>query len=130
MVGVLVFSVAEMGGGSVESAIRKAAERSGERLAKERAGAPWNLAPYPGVAGAWSWTVSAASPTSGPSGSAVSIVPRWYLPATDTWIAQFRIGVPPDMEPDRFVTDVLKSLTTSREPRCYETRLRELGGIR
>ena len=31
---------------------------------------------------------------------------------------------------DRFVDEVMRSLTTSREPRCYETRLRELGGIR
>lgn len=121
-VGVLLFSIAELGGGSAESAIRKAAERSGERYAKERAGAPWSLAPYPAVSGAWSWTVPAAP--------AASILPRWYLPAGDTWIAQFTIGVPPDVVTDRFVDEVLRSLTTSREPRCYEARLRELGGIR
>jgi hypothetical protein len=109
-----------MGGGSAENAIRKAAERSGELYARERAGAPWSLTPYPGAPGAWSWTVPAAG----------SIIPRWYLPAGDAWIAQFTIGVPPEVVADRFVADVLTSLTTSREPRCYEARLRELGGIR
>src|SRR4030095_12798712 len=42
------------------------------------------------------------------------------------WSAQFTIGVPPEVVADRFVADVLMSLTTSREPRCYEARLREL----
>ena len=121
MVGVLLFGIAEVGGGSVESAIQKAAERSGELYAKQRAGAPWSLMPYRGVPGAWSWTVPAAG---------ASIVPRWYLPAGGAWIAQFTIGVPPEVNTDQFVADVLKSLTTSREPRCYEARLRELGGIR
>jgi hypothetical protein len=117
---VVLFGIAELGGGSAESAIRKAAERSGERFTRERAGAPWSLAPYPGAAGAWSWTVPTVA----------SIVPRWYLPAGDAWIAQFAIGVPSEVVADRFVDDVLNSLTTSREPRCYEARLRELGGIR
>ena len=120
MVGALFFGIAELGGGSADNAIRKAAERSGELYAKERAGAPWSLTPYPGSTGVWSWTVPAAS----------SIVPRWYLPAGGAWIAQFTIAVPPEVVADRFVDDVLKSLTTSREPRCYEARLRELGGIR
>jgi len=120
MVGLLFFGIAELGGGSAESAIRKAAERSGEVYAKERAGAPWSLAPYPGTPGAWSWTV----PTS------ATIVPRWYLPAAGAWIAQFTIAVPPEVVVDRFVDDVLRSLTTSREPRCYEATLRQLGGIR
>ena len=120
MVGVLFFGIAELGGGSADSAIRKAAERSAELYANERAGAPWSLTPYPGSPGVWFWTVPAAG----------SIVPRWYLPAGDAWIAQFTIAAPPEVVADRFVDDVLRSLTTTREPRCYEARLRELGGIR
>ena len=51
MVGILFFGIAELGGGSADNAIRKAAERSGELYAKERAGAPWSLTPYPGSPG-------------------------------------------------------------------------------
>jgi hypothetical protein len=58
------------------------------------------------------------------------VIPRWYVPAGGDWIAQFSIAVPPDVESDGFVTTVLTSLTTSREPRCYEARLRELGVVR
>jgi hypothetical protein len=61
---------------------------------------------------------------------ASAIVPRWYLPAGGSWIAQFTIAVPPEVVADRFIDDVLRSLTTSREPHCYEATLRQLGGIR
>jgi hypothetical protein len=127
VVSAWVFNIAELGATSADGAIRKAAEQSGAVYAKERAGAPWTLTPYPPVPRAWSWLVP-VTPTT--SASAASIVPRWYVPAGDAWIAQFAIRVPPAMETDAFVTDVLTSLTTSREPRCYEARLRELGAVR
>lgn len=127
LVGILLFNVAELGAVSMEAAIRKAAERSGELYLKERGGAPWTLTPYPKIAGAWKWTVEGT--VSGPSGSVIRIIPRWYLPVGDTWLAQFSIGVPSDVDNDAFVTAVLRNLTTSREPRCYEQRMRELGGI-
>jgi hypothetical protein len=122
-----LFSIAELNGTSAEGAIRRAAEQSGAVYAKERAGAPWTLTPYPLVPRAWYWMVP-VTPTT--SGSVASIVPRWYIPAGDAWIAQFAIRVPPGMDTDTFVASVLTSLTTSREPRCYEAKLRELGAIR
>src|SRR2546427_1648825 len=130
LVGVLLLSVADLGGGSVEDAIRKAAERSDELYAKERGHVPSTLTPYPSVPGAWHWTLAAEGTVSDRPGSVARIVPRWYLPVGDAWIAQFTIGAPPDVDGDAFVTGLLTSLTTSREPRCYEARLRELGGIR
>ena len=127
VVSAWLFSIAELGATSAEGAIRKAAEQSGAVYAKERAGAPWTLTPFPPVPRAWYWLVP-VTPTA--SGSVASIVPRWYVPAGNAWIAQFAIRVPPGMDTDAFVTDVLTSLTTSREPRCYEARLRELGAVR
>lgn len=130
IVGVLLLSVADLGGGSMEDAIRKAAERSGDLYAKERGDVPWTLTPYPRVPGAWHWTLPVEGTVRGRPDSVVQIAPRWYLPVGDAWIAQFTIGVPRKVDSDVFVIDVLKSLTTSREPRCYEARLRELGAVR
>jgi len=58
------------------------------------------------------------------------IAPRWYLTVGDAWIAQFTIGTPPEMDRDALVAGVLERLTTSREPRCYEARMRALGAVR
>jgi len=80
-----LFSIAELGGTSAEAAILRAAEQSGAVYAKDRAGAPWTLTPYPLVPRAWFWVVP-VTPTA--SGSVASIVPRWYVPAGDAWIAQ------------------------------------------
>jgi len=129
-VGVLLLSVRELAGGSTEEAIRKAAERSGKLYAEESGGAPWSLTPYPRVPSAWQWTLPVEGTISDRSGAVVRIIPRWYLPVGDAWIAQFTIGVPPDVDRDAFVTNVLASLTTGQEARCYEVRLRELGGVR
>jgi hypothetical protein len=130
LVGVLLFSLRQLAARSTEEAIRKAAERSGKLYAKESGGAPWNLTPDERVPGTWQWTMPVQNTINGRPGGAVRIVPRWYLPVGDEWIAQFTIAVPPDVDRDAFVTDVLTSLTTSRESRCYEARLRELGGVR
>ncbi len=126
-VGGLVLSLRELGAASVDDAIRKAAARSGELYAKESGGVAWTLTPYPRVPGAWQWTLPAEGRAG--KGTVVRIPPRWYIPAADGWIAQFTIGPPPDVEADAFVTAILGSLTTSKEPRCYEARLRELGAI-
>ena len=45
MFGILFGGIVELGGGSADNAIQKAAKRSGELYAKERAGAPWSLTP-------------------------------------------------------------------------------------
>lgn len=127
LVGVSVATVAELSAGSVEDAIRTAAERSDRLYAKATGPMPSTLAPYRPVSGAWHWKVSIEG--TGSDGSVVRIVPRWYLPIANVWIAQFAIGAPPDIDRDTFVTGVLTSLTISREPRCYEARLRELGGV-
>lgn len=129
LVGVLLLSVADLGG-SVENAIRKATERSDELYAKERGGVPSSLVPYPKVPGAWHWTLPVEGTDPSRPDGVIQIIPRWYLPVGGVWIAQFTIGVPPDVDRDAFVTGVLASLTTSREPRCYEAQLRELGGAR
>src|SRR5215510_14547037 len=86
-----LFSIGELGATSAEAAIRKAAEQSGAVYAKERAGAAWTLTPYPPVPRTWYWILP-VTPTT--SGSVASIVPRWYVPADDAWIAQFSISVP------------------------------------
>jgi hypothetical protein len=119
-----------LGGGFPEHAIRKAAERTGELYAKERGSVPWTLTPYSRVPGAWQWTLPSKGTVSESASSVVGVAPRWYLPVGDAWIAQFTIGAPAELDGDAFVTKVLTSLTTSHEPRCYEGRLRELGGIR
>ena len=126
LVGVWLFSVRELGGGSVQDAIRKVAERSVELYAKEVRTAPWTLERYPRVPDAWQWTMPGEVTVSGRRGN---VVPRWYLPIGDAWIAQFTIDSPPDVDPEAFVASVLESLTTSNEPRCYEARLRELGVV-
>jgi hypothetical protein len=126
VIGVLLLSVADLGSGSVEDAIRTAAKRSAALYAKEAGGVAWTLTPYPQVPGAWRWTLPVEGTLSGRPGSA-QIAPRWYLPVAGAWIAQFTIGVPPDVDSDTFVTGVLASLTTSREPRCYEADLRAFG---
>ncbi len=130
LLGVSLLRVAESSSRSVEDAIRKGAEHSDQLYAKERGGVPSTLAPYPKVPGAWHWTVPAEGAVSDRPGTIVRIVPRWYLPVAHGWIAQFAIGTPPDVDADTFVTGVLTSLATSREPRCYEARLRELGAVR
>ena len=127
---VALLSVKELGGGSPEAAIRKAAENSGKLYAEESRKVPWTLKPYERVPGAWLWTLPAELPVGDGKGTLRLIVPRWYLPAADGWIAQFALGVPSDVDRDAFVSGVLQSLTTSREPRCYESRLRELGAVR
>src|SRR5207249_7976208 len=104
LVGVLLLSVADLGGGSVEGAIRKAAERSDELYAKERGRVSSTLTPYPRVPGAWHWTLPVEGTVSDRPGSVARIVPRWYLPVGDAWIAQFTIGAPPDVDDDAFVT--------------------------
>jgi hypothetical protein len=130
LLGVSLLNMAELSKGSVEDAISKAAERSDQLYAKERGGTPSILAPYPNVAGAWHWKVPVEGSVSDRPGTVVRIVPRWYLPVADVWIAQFAIGAPADADADTFVSSVLTSLTISREPRCYEPRLRELGAVR
>ena len=127
VVSAWLFSVAELNATGVEGAIRKAAEQSGAVYSTERAGAPWTLTPYPPVPRAWFWTVPVTATT---SGSVASIVPRWYIPTGDSWIAQVAIRVPPGIDTDTFVTSVLTSFSTSRDPRCYEAKLRELGAVR
>jgi hypothetical protein len=121
-----LFSVRELGGGSVQDAIRRLAEQSVELYTKEIRAAPWTLERYPSVPDAWQWTMPGEVTVGGRRGS---VVPRWYLPIGDAWIAQLTIDSPPDVDPDTFVTGVLESLTTSKEPRCYEARLRELGVV-
>jgi hypothetical protein len=129
LVGVLLLSVRELGARSPDEALRRAAERSRELSAPERGGKPWTLEPYPRVPGAWHWTLPLDPGPLEPPGK-VNVIPRWYVPAGADWIAQFSIGIPPGIDSDGFVTAVLTSLTTSREPRCYEARLRELGVVR
>jgi len=130
IVAVALLSVKDLGGGSPEAAIRKAAENSGKLYAAESRKVAWTLTPYERVPGAWQWTLPGDFPIGDGKGTVKRIVPRWYLPAGDGWIAQFALGVPSDVDRDAFVSGVLQSLTTSREPRCYETRLRELGEVR
>ena len=127
-VGVWLFGVAELGTGSVEEAIQKAAERSAEQRAKEWGSVRWNLTPYPKVAGAWHWAVPIEWTDPERPGVIRRPIPRWYIPVGEAWIAQFTIGVPPEVDHDAFVTGLLTSLTTSREPRCYEAELRRLSG--
>jgi hypothetical protein len=60
LIGVLLFSVAELGGGPVDDAIRTAAKRSAELYAKDAGGVAWTLTPYPRVPGAWHWVLDCA----------------------------------------------------------------------
>jgi hypothetical protein len=129
LVGVLMLGVRDLGASAPEEALRRAAAGGGDAGAKSGA-VSWTLAPYPGVAGAWHWRLSTGPGAADPGAGRPNVIPRWYVPAGTEWIAQFSIAVPPDVEPDGFVTAVLTSLTTSREPRCYEDRLRELGVVR
>jgi hypothetical protein len=130
LVGVLLLDVHELGATSTEEAIRVAAERSHQLYAEEAGTAPWTLQPYPRVPRAWMWTLRATGTIAGKPGAVVTVLPRWFLPVGDQWIAQFTIGAPLDVDREAFVAGVLQSLTTSREPRCYEARLRELGAVR
>ena len=97
-----------------EDAIRKAAAQSDQQFAKHMPGARSTLTPYPRVPGAWQWTLPARTEESG----------------RIAWLAQFTLAVAPDVDADTFVGGVLQSLTTSREARCYEARMRELGALR
>ena len=127
VVGVLLFGVRELGASSAQDAIRNAAERSGEQHTTNAGPVPWKLVPYAPVAGAWHWTV----PREFTEGTTrVRIVERWFVPVDDEWIAQFTIGVRRDDKREAFIEAVIRSLTTSREPRCYEKHLIELGGVR
>jgi hypothetical protein len=102
-------------------------EYFGKIYAPDFGALPWTLAPYARIPGAWQWTV----PREIADGRGkIRIAPRWYLSVGDEWIAQFAIGAPRDVDRDAFVDGVINSLTTSRQPRCYERELREVGGIR
>jgi hypothetical protein len=131
MVGVLVFSLEETGSESHEQAIRIAAERSAKIYADVMGDAAWTLDRHPSIRDAWVWQVpdSVRAAQQRP-GTTTSIVPRYFMPVGDHWIAQFTVGSPADLDGEAFVDDVLRSFAMTRAPRCYEDRLRELGGIR
>ena len=124
---VWLFGLRDIDATSMEDAIRKAAAQSDQQFVKHMPGARSTLTPYPRMPGAWQWTLPARTEE---SGRIVMIPPRWYLPVGDTWLAQFTLAVPPGVDADAFVGGVLQSLTTSREARCYEARMRELGALR
>ena len=126
--GVWLFGLRDIGATSMEDAILKAAAQSDQQFARHLPGAARStLTPYPRVPGAWQWTLP---PRTEESGRIVMAPPRWYLPVGDAWLAQFTLAVPPDVDADTFVGGILQSLTTSREARCYEARMRELGALR
>lgn len=128
LVGVQLLGVRELGAGSVEDAMRIAAERSGKLYAPEvGTAAPWTLAPYPRIPGTWQWTMRAERID---ERRRVRAIPRWYRAVGEDWIAQFSIGAARETDHDAFVDGVITSLTTSSEPRCFERELRELGAIR
>jgi hypothetical protein len=127
MVGVLLMNLRELEATSVDQAIKNAAERGTELYARELGRAvPWTLAPYARIPGVWHLTARFERESSDRWSRPI---PRWYRAVGDDWIAQFSIGAPRDVDPDAFVDDVIRSLTTNLEPRCFETRLRELGAI-
>jgi hypothetical protein len=130
LVGVLLLGVRELGAASVEDGIRKAAERSGQTYATNLGPVPWTLAPYARVPGAWVWSIPVDLVPREHPDSVVRMMPRWFVPVGHEWIGQFSIGAPSDVDRDAFVEDVIRSLTITREARCYQDRLRELGGIR
>jgi hypothetical protein len=133
IVGVMLLPIRELGGGSPEDAIREAAERGSEgyeRYAKDKSPPPWTLEPYPRIPGAWTWSVPRRFAVEDRPGAIATIAPRWFVPVGDEWIAVFTVGVPQDADPEAFVDAVIRSLSTSREPRCYEAALRTLGAVR
>lgn len=58
-------------------------------------------------------------------------LPRYAedMPVGADWIARFAIGAPPDVDREAFVDGIVQSFAMTRERRCYEGRLRELGAI-
>ena len=127
LVGVQLLGLRELGADSVEDAIRIAAERSGKLYAPELGSAPWTLAPYARIPGAWQWMLQGERVD---ERRRLRATPRWYRAVGEDWIAQFTIGAARVADHDAFVDGVITSLTTSGEPRCFERELRELGGIR
>lgn len=123
LVGVLMWSVTELGGGSVEAALQAAAERSARPYDSDTGRLPWTLVPFRRVPGVWEWHVPRQFWR---QDRVVSVIPKWFVPLSEGWIAEFTIGAPPETDPDTFVETVIRSLSTTHEPRCYADRMRQL----
>jgi hypothetical protein len=123
LAGVLLWRTSELGGGSVEDAIREAADRSAQSYELSVGPFPWTLVPFAPVPGAWAWHPREFSRDD----RIVRLAPKWFVPAGAEWIAVVTIGTPPGADRDAFAEGVIRSLSTTREPRCYEERMRQLG---
>lgn len=123
IVGVVLSKTSELGGGSVEDTMREAAERSARSYEANVGRFPWTLVPFERVPGAWAWYPQEFWRQD----RVVRLAPRWFVPVGGEWIAVFTIGAPPETGRDAFAESVIRSLSTTHEPRCYEERMRQLG---